>query len=284
MLWRGKSLALSKYLTGLALVAMLLVGFGIGVVVSPMLMQPSTSEDSVWDDIVKRGVIRIGTDPTWPPYQYLDDENNIIGFEVDIADAIAAELGLDVEWQSVGFDTIITSVAARTLDLGVSGFSVNAERLETVKFTMPHSITRGQVIMLESKKDELGIGMLDSLTDLKDLGLTVGSQQGTTEQDELIGAGVSRRDFSDFGAAISDMVSSNPSVDCVYAETPITSSWIGQYADQGIDIVVVFDIPYYPVAFVVNKDAPTFVAKMDGVLADMIASGQIDELRAKWNA
>lgn len=277
-------MALSKYVTGVGLVVMLLVGFGIGVIVGPMLMQPSTSADPVWDDIVQRGVIRIGTDPTWPPYQYLDDQNKIIGFEVDIADAIAAELGLDVEWQSVGFDTIITSVAAGTLDLGVSGFSVNAERLETVKFTMPHSITRGQVIMLESKRAELGIGMLDSLADLKDLELTVGTQQGTTEQDELLSAGVSRRDFSDFGAAISDMVSSNPSIDCVYAETPITSSWIGQYADQGIDIVVVFDIPYYPVAFVVNKDAHMFVAKMDGVLADMIASGQIDELRAKWNA
>jgi ABC-type amino acid transport substrate-binding protein len=271
-------------MTGVGLVVMLLVGFGIGVVVGPMLMQSSTSADPIWDGIVQRGVIRIGTDPTWPPYQYLDDANNIIGFEVDIADAIAAELGLEVEWQSKGFDTIITSVAAGTLDLGVSGFSVNAERLETVKFTLPHSITRGQVIMLESKKAALGVGMLDSLADLKDLGLTVGTQQGTIEQEELLSAGVSRRDFSDFGAAISDMVSSNPSVDCVYAETPITSSWIGQYADQGIDIVVVFDIPYYPVAFVANKGANTFVAKMDGVLADMIASGKIDELRAKWDA
>jgi ABC-type amino acid transport substrate-binding protein len=284
MCFGGENLAVSKYITGVGLVVMLLVGFGIGIIVGPMLIQPSTSEDPIWDDIMQRGVIRIGTDPTWPPYQYLDDNNNIIGFEVDIANAIAAELGVAVEWRSEGFDTIVASVAARTLDLGVSGFSVNAERLEKVKFTMPHSITRGQVIMLESRRDELDIEMLDSLTDLRDLGLTVGTQQGTTEQDELLSAGISRRDFSDFGAAISDMVSSNPSIDCVYAETPITSSWIGDYEDKGIDIVVIFDIPYYPVAFVANKDANTFVAKMDGVLADMIASGKIDELRDKWNA
>jgi len=277
-------LAISKYVTAMALVIMLIVGFGIGLVASPILMPPSTAADPVWDNVVETGVIRVGTDPTWPPYESLDDAGNIIGFEVDLANAIAEKLGLTVEWKSEGFDTIIASVAAKTLDLGVSGFSITAKRLESVQFTMPHSITRGQVIMLESRRNALDITTVDSLEDLKSLELTVGTQQGTTEQEELISAGVSRRDFSDFAAAIADMVSANPSVDCVYAETPITSSWIAQYQAQGKNIVVIYDIPYYPVAFVVNKDAHMFVAKIDGALADIIASGQLDELRAKWDA
>ena len=277
-------MAISKYVTAMALVIMLIVGFGIGLVASPILMPPSTAADPVWDNVVETGVIRVGTDPTWPPYESLDDAGNIIGFEVDLANAIAEKLGLTVEWKSEGFDTIIASVAAKTLDLGVSGFSITAKRLESVQFTMPHSITRGQVIMLESRRNALDITTVDSLEDLKSLELTVGTQQGTTEQEELISAGVSRRDFSDFAAAIADMVSANPSVDCVYAETPITSSWIAQYQAQGKNIVVIYDIPYYPVAFVVNKDAHMFVAKIDGALADIIASGQLDELRAKWDA
>lgn len=280
----GRNLAASKFITAMALVIMLVVGFGIGLIASPILMPPSAAADPVWDNIVKTGVIRAGTDPSWPPYESLDAAGNIIGFEIDVANAIAEKLGLTIEWQSVGFDTVIPSIQAKTLDLGVSGFSVTADRLEVVQFTMPHSITRGQVIMLESKRDAFGITTIKSLADLKTLGVTVGTQTGTTEQDELNAAGVKNRPFNDFGAAITDMASANPSVDAVYAETPITSSWIAQYKAQGKNIVVIYDVPYYPVAFIVNKDAHTFVAKLDGALAELIASGKLDELRAKWNA
>jgi len=111
----------------------------------------------------------------------------------------------------------------------------------------------------------------------------VGTQTGTTELDELQAAGVSLRQFTDFGLAVQDMTSANPSVDCVYAETPITTAWINQYMAQGKTIAVIYDIPYYPCAFVVNKDATTFLAKLDGAFAEMIASGQFDQIKAKWN-
>jgi len=273
----------SKYIVGAVAVLMLVVGFAVGLVASPLLTSTNTESDPIWSSIQQSGKIRIGTDPSWPPFELLDDSGKIVGFEVDLMDAIAAKLDLNTEWHSVGFDTIIGSVQTKTLDLGVSGFSVTATRLEQVQFTMPHTFTRGQVIMLQSKKDSLGITTITSLSQLKTLGLTAGTQTGTTEQDELNAAGVSFRQFTDFGLAIQDMTSSNPSVDCVYAETPITTAWINQYAAQGKTIVVIYDIPYYPCAFLTNKDADTFVAKIDGAFADIIASGEFDQIKAKWN-
>jgi len=80
------------------------------------------------------------------------------------------------------------------------------------------------------------------------------------------------------------MVSANPSVQAVYAETPITTAWIAQYQAQGIPISIVYQHPYYPCAFVVSKNANTFLAKFDGAMATIISSGQIDQLKAKWNA
>jgi len=126
--------------------------------------------------------------------------------------------------------------------------------------------------------------MLASLAELKTRNLKAGTQSGTTERDELSAAGVQYSAFSDYGTAIMDMASGSPSVDCVYAETPITTSWIAQYQAQGKSIVVVYDRPYYPCAFVANKDAHTFVQMINGALSDIIASGQLDTLRAKWNA
>jgi ABC-type amino acid transport substrate-binding protein len=137
--------------------------------------------------------------------------------------------------------------------------------------------------MLQSRKAALNITTISSLAQLKTLGLTVGTQTGTTEQDELTAAAVNLRQFTDFGLAIQDMTSANPSVDAVYAETPITTAWINQYQAQGKTIVAIYDIPYYPCAFLANKDANTFVAKMNGAFAEMIASGEFDQIKAKWD-
>ena len=71
--------------------------------------------------------------------------------------------------------------------------------------------------------------------------------------------------------------------DCVYAETPVTSSWILEAEQkQQEPIVIIYKRPYYPVAFVANKDAHTLVAKINGALADIIAEGKLDTLKQKW--
>jgi polar amino acid transport system substrate-binding protein len=279
---------MAKAVTIGLVVLMLIVGFAVGLVSSPFLLaQNASTEDTVWSSVQKTGVIRVGTDPSWPPYELLDNSTNkIVGFEVDLTNAVAAELGLTVDWQSVSFDDIITSVQQNKLDMGVSGFSVTADRLEQVSFTMPHSTTRAQVIMLQSEinKRQLATRALNSLADIKNLGLTVGTQEGTTEQKELQDAGVQIRSWNDFASAIQDMASANPSVQAVYAETPITTAWIAQYHALGTDIGIVYDHPYYPCAFVVSKNANTFLDKFNGAMAQVIQSGQLDELRAKWHA
>jgi ABC-type amino acid transport substrate-binding protein len=281
----GKDLATSKYVIGIGMVIVAIVAFAAGFFAAPLINPQTTSADPIWDSIVASGKIRIGTDPSWPPFELLDNSSKIVGFEVDLADAMATKLGLTTDWQSKGFDTIITSVQSKDLDMGVSGFSVTADRLQQVEFTMPHTNTRAQVIMLQSKRDELNITTISSLADLKTIGggLTVGTQTGTTEKDELATAGVSYKAFNDYGAAISDMASVGHTVDCVYAETPITTSWIAQYQAQGTNIVVIFDKPYYPCAFVVNKDARTFLDKLNGAYAELINDGTVDTIRAKWH-
>jgi ABC-type amino acid transport substrate-binding protein len=277
-------LATSRYVIAIGMIIVAVLAFSAGFIAAPII-NPSatTTTDSIWDNIVKTGKIRAGSDPTWPPYESLNN-SKIVGFEIDLMNAIASKLSLTVDWQSAVFDTIITSIKSKQLDIGVSGFSVTTDRLKEVQFTMPHSITRGQVIMLQSKRDSLHITTLSSLADLKTLGLKVGTQSGTTERDELDALGVQYSAFTDYGLAIMDMAGTNPSVDCVYAETPITTSWIAQYQAKGTSIVVVFDKPYYPCAFVVNKEATTFVTKINGALSDIIAEGTLDSLRAKWHA
>jgi ABC-type amino acid transport substrate-binding protein len=215
----------------------------------------------------------------------LDDQTGeIVGFEVDIANECAERLGLTIEWNSVSFDSIILSVQQGQLDMGVSGFSITSERLDQVSFTVPHSTTEGQVIMLDSTKAAKGITTVNSLADFKTLGITVGVQSGNVQQQELQDAGVDIRTWSDSASPFQDLVSANPSVQAVYAETPITTNWIAQFESEGIEASVAYSQPFYPVAFVVGKNSQTLLDKMDGVIVEMIIDGTIEELRAKWNA
>jgi len=277
---------MAKIVTIGLVVIMLVVGFGVGLMSGPLILpQDASSTDTVWAHIQETGVIRVGTDPTWPPYQMLDDvTGDIVGFEVDIANACAEKLGLTIEWQSVSFDSIILSVQQGQLDMGVSGFSITSARLDQVSFTVPHSTTEGQVIMLQSTMDSKGITTVNSLADFKTLGIKVGVQSGNVQQQELQDAGVEIAVWSGSDEPFQDLVSANPSVQAVYAETPITTNWIEQFQSEGIEASVAFSRPFYPVAFVVGKDSQTLLDKMDGALVELIYDGTIEQLRAKWNA
>jgi ABC-type amino acid transport substrate-binding protein len=274
---------MAKIITVVLVVIMLVVGFGVGLISSPFILaQNSTGTDENWEKIQQTKTIKVGTDPTWPPYQMLDDSQNIIGFEVDLANAAAEKLGLTIEWNDVTFDNIILSVQGGTLDMGVSGFSIRTDRLEQVSFTIPHSTTEGQIVMLQSTIDAKGITTINSLSEFKTLGITVGVQAGNVQEDELRAAGVDINTWGDSAAPFLDMVSANPSVQAVYAETPVTTDWIRQFQEDGKAASPVYTRPYYPVAFLTAKGSTTLLDKMNGALAELIYDGTVDELKAKY--
>jgi ABC-type amino acid transport substrate-binding protein len=260
-----------------------IVAFVIGIYAQPFIFPPPEEgpEDPVWASILESGTIRVGSSPDWPPYEFLED-GEFAGFEVDLMEMIAEELDLEVEWIEMGFDLIIPEVQDQTIDLGVSGFSVKPERMSVVQFTMHHSITEGQIIMLESRRAALGITEIATLEELEALGLSSGVQVGTTQQAELLEkAPGALETYEDYLVAMEDL--KRGAIDSVYAEVPVTTLWIQEAEAAGDETLVVFyRRPYYPVAFVAHRDADVLVEKINGALAEMIAEGELDELKAEW--
>jgi len=280
------------------LIVVAIVAFAAGFYTQPVVVGPSpaptptptpTPAPTTWEIVQQRGKIIVGSSPDWPPFEFLDpDTGEFAGFEVELMNMIAERLGLTVEWKAMDFDTIIPEVQAKTIDMGVSGFSVKPERMEIVRFTMHHSITEGQVIMLESRAKELGITELDSLEQLGEYGLICGAQSATTQEDEILKleqAGKvpkgTVKSYEDYLLALEDM--KRGTIDCIYAETPVTSWWILEAEQAGEEpLVVIFRRPYWPVAFIANLESDTLVTKVNGALAELIAEGKVAELKAKW--
>jgi len=79
------------------------------------------------------GKLVVGTDATYAPSEFLDDDGKtIIGFDVDLFNAVASKLGLKAEWTPAAFDEIIPGVRSGQFAVGVSSFSINNERLQQV--------------------------------------------------------------------------------------------------------------------------------------------------------
>lgn len=86
------------------------------------------------EDIAASGKLTVGTDPTYAPNEFKDEAGNPIGWGIEIADAIAAKLGLEAEFQVSKFDNIIPSVTGGKADIGVSSFTDTVEREKQVDF------------------------------------------------------------------------------------------------------------------------------------------------------
>ena len=89
--------------------------------------------DKVPADIKAAGTLAIGTDSSYAPNEFLDsDGKTVIGFDVDLFNAVAQKLGLTTSWQSATFESIIPGVSSGKYNVGISSFTINADREKEV--------------------------------------------------------------------------------------------------------------------------------------------------------
>lgn len=133
-----------------------------------------TASALVPEDVRASGVLKVGTDATYAPNQYAGADGQPVGWEVELVEAVAAKLDLEVEWAKLGFDQIIPQVTGGTLNMGSSSFSDTLERQKSVDFVDFYSA--GLQFVRGADEDPLP----ESLC-----GLTIGAQATTTSDDYL---------------------------------------------------------------------------------------------------
>ena len=130
-------------------------------------------------DIKAKGILTIATDPTDPPFQFFNEANELIGAEIDLANAVGKVLGVKVEFVTSGFSAIIPGVEAGRFDASVSAFASTTARQKIVDFVTYFNSSRA---FLYRK------GTLPNIKDETDLcGLKVAIPAGTTMATAIVG-------------------------------------------------------------------------------------------------
>ena len=128
------------------------------------------SADASQIKTVEAGKLLVATNAEFPPYEYHDGDK-IVGIDMDIADAIAKKLGLEVKVEDIAFDAVILEVTSGKADIGLAGISATEERKQSVDFSDTYTTSKQLIIV----KDD------STIAGAKDLeGKKLGVQTGTT--------------------------------------------------------------------------------------------------------
>ena len=91
------------------------------------------------DEIKERGYLIVGTEGTWSPYTYYDEDDNLVGFDVEVAKLIADYIGVDVQYSETVWSSIFASLDAGKIDMVVNEVSYSEERAEKYDFSTPYT-------------------------------------------------------------------------------------------------------------------------------------------------
>ncbi|MBI2808764.1 MAG: ABC transporter permease subunit [Planctomycetes bacterium] len=215
------------------------------------------------------------------PYLF-GDKNDPAGFEVDLMDALARELGRPIRRQHAAFDSLLPTLQRGDVDLAMNGLEITPTNLKQADFTRPYYIYRLQLIARID--DERFV----SLNDCKEKKLTVGTLSGSSAARLLEKEEISRKLYDDQEGPFKDLVQKQ--IDAVLFDMPIALYYVvpdNQITHRkkdypGLKLVgEPFAEGFYGIA--VKKGNGALTKEMDQALGRVIRSGELKRILTKWH-
>ncbi|MDD6074269.1 MAG: basic amino acid ABC transporter substrate-binding protein [Clostridium sp.] len=217
-----------------------------------------------------KGTLVMATNAEFPPYEF-HDGGEIVGIDVEIAAAIAKELGMDFEVEDIAFDSIIPEVQSGKADFGAAGITVTEDRKQSVDFSDTYATASQMIIVKEDSK-------IAGPDDLK--GVTVGVQLGTTGDiyvSDLEADGTTVERYNKGFEAVQAL--SQGKIDAVVIDGEPAKTFVSE--SEGLKILdEAFTVEEYAIA--VKKGNSELLDKINTALESLKDNGTLDEIVAKY--
>lgn len=221
----------------------------------------------------EKKVLEMATSAEFPPFESRDASGEFVGFDIDLAHHIADELGYELNITDMKFDGLIGALQNDRVDMVIAGMSATDQRRENVDFSSEYHFS-GEMFI--TKKDS----EVKSLEDLE--GKTVGVQLGTIQEEganKILEEGdinFELKALDDSGALIQEILSDR--IDAAYMDKEVAKGYV-EAQDLGAFDDPTTSSPGMAIAFPKGSD---LVDDVNGVLAEMEESGELKELKEKW--
>lgn len=239
----------------------------------------SSSSEAAGEVVTSQeGKLVVGTSADFAPYEFhilKDGKDQIVGFDMALAQAIADDLGLELVIKDMSFDSILIELSSGTIDLGIAGFSPDPERAESVDFS-DYYYMGGQSLMIR-KADA------DKYTSFESLkGLPVGAQTGSIQEDLA-------KEHTPESSLVSLTAIPNVimelkagKIEAAFMETVVAEGYLATQDDLMIAMEVPYDVEGSAVAIKKGNDAMT--AAVNATIKKVLENGDMDKFIQEANA
>ena len=232
-------------------------------------------------DVAADGKIVFGTDASYPPNEFTDtDGTTIVGLDVELGTAVAQKLGLNAEFQNSAFSGIIPGIEGGKYELGMSSFSINDERVQTVD--MVSYFIAGTSIAVKTGNPD-GINADDLC------GKAVGVQAGTVQVDDLAARNTQCTTTGKAPISVSELQAQTDvtlaltanRVVAMLADSPVVA-YAAKTTDGAVEAIgEPYDTSPYGIVLAKNKD--DFGKGLQDAVQSLIDDGTYAKILEKWN-
>lgn len=213
-----------------------------------------------------------GTNATYPPFEFLDENSKIAGFDIDLVAALSQKVGFEYEFLNMSFDGLIPALKSGKINAVAAAMSATPQRVKAVDFTEPYYHTENLFIKVKNNN------FINSKEDLK--GKRVGVQLGTVQEHSARDiSGVSVIATKDIFASI--MALKNGKVDAVLVDSSIGYGYLKKNEDLVQFLVEPDGSEGFSLAFDKDKNKE-LIKKINAALEEMKLDGSYNKLLEKY--
>lgn len=254
----------------------------VGIVITLILVVvmgltlTACSQVKTWDDYLNRGYIIVGVDDQFPPMGFCDENEKIIGFDIDLADAVGEKLGIEFRIQKVDWRNKEIELKSGKIDAIWNGFTINEERAKNLAFSIPYMKNK-QVIVVKSDSPYMTKEDLLAKNDL-----LVCIQSASTAEDAVESSEFKDKEIlkvEDNISALNNELKSGRA-DCVIMDLVVAEYKIKN--DSSIRIIEDAELADEEFAIGMRKGEEGIIAKINEVLIELHKEDIVRGIAAKY--
>lgn len=248
----------------------------ISIILVGCVKKEDVQKTTLLDQIKKSGTMKVGLMGTYPPYNFLNEKNEIDGFDADVAKEVAKRLGVEAEFITNEWSGMIAGLEKAKFDIVISQMTITDERKKTMDFTQPYIKNAVSVIVKDTNNE------IKSIEDFK--GKKIGVGLGTNDETYLRTKAIPKvgefeiATYNDVVTTLFDLDNGriDATVNNVFAIKPIIDK-------NNIKVKTVGEpIKEDYAGMAIRKGNPELLKALDKALADMKSDGTYKTIFVKW--